>query len=122
MGLFDLTDTVLERALVGSSLRQSVLANNLANANTPGYRRSDVDFQSALADALDEPAVSRQDAVSDLSFSPKADADSPQRADGNTVDVDAEMAKLSENAVGYQALVAVAHARLAMIQTAIGGR
>src|SRR5262245_41729162 len=122
MGLFDLTDTVLERALSGSSLRQSVLANNLANANTPGFRRSDVDFQSALSDALDASPPTRQDAVDATTFTSSADGAGPQRAAGNPVHVDAEVAKRSENAVGYQALVAVRHARLSMIQTAIGGR
>ena len=52
MGLFDLTDLVLQRGLQGASLRQQLLSNNLANANTAGFKRSDVDFESALGAAL----------------------------------------------------------------------
>jgi len=43
------------------------------------------------------------------------------RADGNNVDIDAEMANLSENAVEYEALVSVAKTRLGMLQNVIGG-
>ena len=120
MGLFDVTQAALERALEGSSLRQRALANNLANANTVRFKRSDVDFQSALADALDaaDPAAD----VATTSFAPVTDTVTTARLDGNNVDVDAEMANLSENAVTYQALVAVAKARLHMIEIAIGGR
>ena len=63
MGIFDLTDTILERAMSGSELRQSVLANNLANANTPGFKRSDVDFQSTPATRRTRPSAPRPTAA-----------------------------------------------------------
>ena len=44
MDLFDTTQTALERAMIGTGARQAALADNLANANTPGYQRKDVDF------------------------------------------------------------------------------
>jgi flagellar basal-body rod protein FlgB len=119
VGLFDVTQTALEQALLGSSLRQKAIADNLANANTPGFRRSDVDFQSTLAGALGSGASGAD--VSQLQFSPELDSAGAQRADGNNVQVDAEMAKLNENAVTYQALVAVAKTRLSMLAIAIGG-
>jgi flagellar basal-body rod protein FlgB len=122
MGLFDLTQTVLERALSGSAERQTVLANNVANANTVGYKRSDVDFQSTLAQALDGPGAASQGQVADMSFTPQTDTSATMRADGNSVDMDAEMAKLSENSVAYQALISIAHARLQMLSTAISSR
>jgi flagellar basal-body rod protein FlgB len=43
------------------------------------------------------------------------------RADGNNVDFDQENSNLTENAIEYQALLSVAHARLQMLRTAIGG-
>ena len=122
MGLFDLTQTVLERALAGSQIRQSVLANNVANANTAGYKRSDVDFQSALSQALDGPGGASQGQIANLGFASQTDTTATMRADGNSVDMDAEMAKLSENSVAYQALISIARARLSMLQTAIGNR
>jgi len=120
VGLFDVTQTALEQALLGSSMRQKAIADNLANANTPGFRRSDVDFQSTLAAALGSGASGGE--ISRLQFALEPDSAGPQRADGNNVQVDAEMAKLNENAVTYQALVAVAKTRLSMLSIAIGGR
>jgi flagellar basal-body rod protein FlgB len=116
VGLFDLTQLVLERAMSGAALRQTVLADNLANANTPGFKRSDVDFQDTLAQALGGAHP-----LAAVDFAPQQDTSTSQRADGNNVDVDVEMANLSQNSVGYQALVAVAHTRLAQLQSVIGG-
>jgi flagellar basal-body rod protein FlgB len=119
VGSFDVTQALLERALSGAALRQTALANNIANANTAGFKRSDVDFASALASALDDGASKQQlDAVD---FAPVVDGTSG-RADGNNVDIDAEMANLNENNVVYQTLVEVAKARLQLLTVAIGGR
>jgi flagellar basal-body rod protein FlgB len=118
VGLFDVTQIALERALSGAAERQQILANNLANANTPGFKRSDLDFHSTLAGALASGASSTQ--LDALSFTPQTDASTAMQADGNNVDVDTEMSNLSENSLEYQSLVAVASARLKMISTAIG--
>src|SRR5690242_17858413 len=61
--LIDNTQLGLERAISGASLRQSVLANNLANAETPGYRRMDVDFHDALAQAMNSGDAAAIDAT-----------------------------------------------------------
>ncbi len=118
MALFDLTQTALERALAGSALRQTLIADNIANASTAGYKRSDVDFQSTLAKALE---TGEQSSVDSVQFAPQVD-ESSGSADGNNVDVEAELASMSENSVTYQTLVSVAKARNSMIQIAIGGR
>jgi flagellar basal-body rod protein FlgB len=118
VGPFDVTQALLERALVGSSMRQTALANNIANANTPGFKRSDVDFASTLAGALaGKESPSEVDATP---FSAVTDKTTSSRLDGNNVDIDGEMASLSENSVTYQALVAVAKARLRMLEIAAG--
>jgi flagellar basal-body rod protein FlgB len=122
MGLFDLTQSVLDSALNGAQQRQTVLANNVANANTPGFKQSDVDFQDTLAQALDGPSAPTTGQIENLNFSEQSDPNATMRLDGNSVDIDGEMAKLSENSVQYQALISIAHARLSMLQTAIGNR
>ena len=119
MALFDVTQMALEKALVGASMRQRVLADNLANVNTAGFQRSEVDFQSALSNALDGETT--PESLETLDFQPQVEGGGPVRADGNDVDVDAEMAHMNENAVTYQAIVAVAKQRMQMIQTALGG-
>lgn len=118
--LFDTTQLALQDAITGASARQQALAANLANADTPGYRRVDVDFHSTLAAALsqgDGAAAS----LTGMSFSPQADASAGAvQADGNTVDPDSESAKLAQNALEQETAVAVAQARIHILQTAIG--
>jgi flagellar basal-body rod protein FlgB len=117
MQLFDTTAILLQRAMAGASERQSVLANNLANANTPGFQRRDLDFQGALHDAL----TSGQD-PSTLAFTPTVDTGAVLRADGNGVDVDTEAAGLAQNELQYESLVSVSSARLDILRYAMGIR
>ena len=120
--LFDTTQIALERAISGASQRNEALAANLANANTPGYQRVDVDFHSALASALSSRDASAQrDALDSMTFTPQADLSAgATRADGSTVDVEAESAKLSANALEQQAEVQIAKTRIGILQSAIG--
>jgi flagellar basal-body rod protein FlgB len=117
--LFDTTMVGLERAMSGAQLRQQVLANNLANANTPNFKRSDADFHAALANAFDSghatPAL-----LNATSFTVQTDTGSAMQADGNDVDVDTEMANLSENSLDYQSLTSVLASRVKILQTALG--
>jgi len=118
--LFDTTQLALERAIEGAGKRHEALAANLANANTPGYQRVDVDFHSALAAAVGSGDESRS-TLQALSFAPARDAAAgATRADGSTVDVDAESAKLAANALEQQAAVQVAHARIGILKAAMG--
>jgi len=115
--LFDTTQLALERAISGASQRHAALAANLANAETPGYRRQDVDFHGALQTAL----AGGREAVEHSAFATAADpAATPVRADGNTVDAEAEAAKLAENSLDHQTAVSVARARVAMMRAAMG--
>jgi flagellar basal-body rod protein FlgB len=121
--LFDTTQIALQRAISGASMRNEALASNLANANTPGYQRVDVDFHAALASALGSSTdgSSAQSTLDSLSFTPQADLSAgATRADGSTVDVEAESAKLSANALEQQAEVQIAHTRIGILQSAIG--
>jgi flagellar basal-body rod protein FlgB len=118
VNLFDNTELGLERAISGSEMRQSLLANNVANANTPGYQRQDVNFHSALAQAMGtgDPA-----AIASVQFSPQRQPQTMQ-ADGNGVDIDVESAEMAKNGLEYESLVSVAKARLDIIQTAMGAK
>jgi flagellar basal-body rod protein FlgB len=114
MSLFDTTQIGLERALQGASLRQQALAENLANVNTPGYRRKDVDFHGALRAAM---SAGDPDAAN---FSVETDPSAPMRADGNSVDADVEGARLAQNGLEYSALVQVMRGRIDIIEAALG--
>ena len=115
MELFDTTQSSLAAAMRGSDARQSALAGNLANVDTPGYARKDVDFHGALQAALGGGTD-----PSNVPFAAQADASAPVRADGNSVDVDQENSELAHNALTYDALSRVASARIDILKTAMG--
>jgi len=114
--IFDDTQLALQRAISGSALRQQVLANNLANAETPGFQRSDVDFHSTLAHAM---KTGDPNAIESTSFSPQVD-NQTLRADGNGVDIDVESANMAKNGLEYDALISVSKARTSILRTAMG--
>ena len=66
MSILDPTQLTLMRAISGATLRNTVLSNNIANADTPGFQPSDVDFHGVLADALGEGP----EAIEDVTFAP----------------------------------------------------
>jgi flagellar basal-body rod protein FlgB len=115
MTLFDVTQLSLETAIRGSALRQTTLAANVANANTPGYRRQDVDFHGAL-----QAAMASGEDVEHVGFAAATDSSAPMQADGNAVDIDVENANLAKNGLEYEALIAVAHARVMILRSAMG--
>jgi flagellar basal-body rod protein FlgB len=116
MELFDTTQLGLERAISGAAMRQSALAANIANANTPNYKPRDVDFHSALQAAF---SSGKREAVAGAAFTQTSQND-VMRPDGGGVDVDVESAKMAENGLEYQALVQVARGRLDIIESAMG--
>lgn len=118
---FGPTIDLLSNAVDGSSREQEQIANNLANVNTPNFRRSTVSFKEALAESLgtaanpDELALSTDDdrqfnvngAIAPVSYDPKAHLDqtTQMRVDRSNVDLDQEMAQLEQNS-GYQQTMA----------------
>jgi flagellar basal-body rod protein FlgB len=115
MELFDTTQLGLKRAISGAAQRQNVLADNVANANTPGFKPRDVDFHTALRSAF----ANGHDAVQSASFA-ESTQDTVVRADGSGVDIDVESAKLSQNALEYQTLLQVSKGRTEIMKSAIG--
>jgi flagellar basal-body rod protein FlgB len=117
VNLFDNTQLGLEKAIAGASMRQTAIAGNIANANTPNYQRKDVDFHSALQTAMSSGS---RDAVQNLTFSETADQGTTMRVDGNGVDIDAESATLAQNGMEYEALVSVSRGRTDILRAAMG--
>ena len=116
MSILDPTQITLMRAISGATLRNTVLSNNIANADTPGFQPSDVDFHATLANALeDEP-----EAMAAITFAPEELGTGAQRADGNGVDSEAEAAKLAENGLELNALTQIANSRVQIMKTAMG--
>lgn len=98
----------------GSMMRQSLLTNNLANINTPGYKPEDVNFQSSLQNAIQSGQPADQ-----VTFQPFT---MPQTtsADGNGVSAEQQSAYLAENGMLYQTLTSVAAQRESILMQAMG--
>lgn len=117
MELFDTTQSLLGSALLGASQRQSVLANNLANVETPGFKRSDVDFHGTL-----RTVMATGGSPENVGFSPQVAGGGAARADGNTVDADVEAANLAKNGLEYEAISSVLRARIDILESAMGAK
>ncbi len=97
----------------GSMMRETLLTNNLANANTPGYQPEDVDFQSTLANAISEGK-----APTAVTFSPYTE-DVSNTQDGNGVDADQTNAEIAENGLLYQDMTQIVAAREGILEAAM---
>lgn len=102
---------VLNKAANASWQREEVIANNLANVNTPGYKRKDVDFQSVLRNELGNMKYQTLDSkvehadLSRLNASVYIDsAHYSYRIDKNNVDIDNENVALASEKIRYDAL------------------
>ena len=117
--------------------RTELLANNLANADTPGFKARDLDFRGAMA-AVTAPASSTaasaltapahgaslgtaQSAAGSTDAFLKYRTPLAPSLDGNTVDVQLEQSAFAENAVRYQATLSFLSARFRSLMTAITG-
>jgi flagellar basal-body rod protein FlgB len=103
---------VVDRALDASYLRETVIANNIANVDTPYYKRKDVNFQDVLDDAIDSAKYKTIDQAvtsintDDLNPIEYTDAENfSYRIDRNNVDIDTENAELASEQLRYQALI-----------------
>ncbi|HOB08028.1 MAG: flagellar basal body rod protein FlgB [Limnochordia bacterium] len=123
--MFRLVDLVTQ-GLDAASLRHKILSNNLANVNTPGFRRSDVDFSDLFEQSASMPirtthpqhvASSRRQGSGIRIVQDKATS---IRNDGNNVDADREMILLLENQLHYQAMADVITRNLGVLRLVIG--
>lgn len=128
----------LEKGLEAASLRHQVIANNLANVNTPGFKRSRVDFEGELKKFLESEAPGALSLAATqpghLGFpgslapgveSPRAELrvvsenSTTMRNDGNNVDLETEMVLMSENSIWYGALTRQIAAKFAGLRYVI---
>lgn len=127
--LFDKTTDALATSLRLRQVRHNVTASNIANAETPGFKAKKVDFEEALASALDVEGLNRLETghenhfVSGAGSSPTAEIyDNPDVAinnDGNTVDMEKEMAALAENSILYKSALQLINKKMAALKYAI---
>ena len=120
-----------ENALMVRAQRNEVLAANIANADTPGYKARDIDFRAALNTAQAGGSLS-MNTTSDLHRQAWGQgsawqADSEYRVptqptlDGNTVETDVEQAQFAENALQYRAALSFIDSQIRSIRYALKG-
>ena len=120
---------LLDKAADASWLRNEVLSNNLANIDTPGFKRQDVDFESVLKEALGlnlngsyEDMDHRVAGLRHKDLSARIYTDHSNfsyRIDGNNVDVDNENVMLAENQLRYQGLITSINQEFANLKEAM---
>jgi flagellar basal-body rod protein FlgB len=113
------TAAYLEAALKGASLRQSVIANNIANLNTPGFRRHAVAFEKHLAEAIASGKDVDMGELRKQVFQPK---NTPVDARGNDVALEVEVGEMVKNTSNYKAYMKLLTKLYQQMETAIQSR
>jgi flagellar basal-body rod protein FlgB len=125
------SSALLERSMDASNMRSQLLTQNLANVNTPHYKRLDIDFKSIFEDEMskDELEMSKTHPRHFTNTAPvlggiRTDRESRtlSRYDTNNVDVEFEMAQVSENTLFFQSLAASWKSEMSRLKNVIEGR
>ena len=117
----DKSATLLEKMLDVSSVKHKVIANNIANVNTPGYKKMDVSFADQLEKALNESAMNKFDTLQPKIVISKEDTSETARNDGNNVDMDKEVSSLVKNTLTYSIYTQLLAKKYEGIKSAIEG-
>jgi flagellar basal-body rod protein FlgB len=129
--LFDKTTSALGTALNMRLLRHNITSANIANAETPNYKAKKLDFEEALARAVDTDGLKSMNTSDEAHFALGAGPihsltpeiyENPEGAvnnDRNNVDLEREMAALSENNIHYKAALQLINKKLAALRYAV---
>lgn len=125
----------LEGAIRAATMRQQVLANNIANVDTPYYKRSDVAFEEMLAQAIGEGGIQKlplkttdpRHISNGLSFAAPTPTVITEDStiinnNRNNVDIDKEMSLVAENQLRYNLFIQQVNHDVKMMRTGIEGR
>lgn len=105
---------ILEKIMDLCTYRQKILASNIANADTPGYKAKDINFKEELKKAVEDGTSSFEIIESPTTM---------LNRDGNTVNIEVEMTKVAETMLMYNTATQLLSTRIRMLKDAIkGGR
>ncbi|MBP8626571.1 MAG: hypothetical protein KBE27_00730 [Syntrophorhabdaceae bacterium] len=104
MSVFD----VIEKALNVRSFYHKIIAGNIANVETPNFKEKDINFHTELERQLS--------GIDNFNVIEKTENEGISSADGNTVNIEAQMVKLNENSMMYSALVQLITKRFSMVR------
>lgn len=132
--LFNFAQQLVELSMRVRGARHEMLTANIANAETPGYRARDIDFQAMLRAAVqldDDSAGTREEKIERMIAQPRdlqtgsynrelIENYGEERLDGNTVGLDRQLALLNENSLSYETSVTLLTRTLANLRYVIG--
>lgn len=123
----DLGLQAIKLGLDASALRSKVVANNIANINTEGFKKSYVSFEENLNEEKSRFSLKKTNnnhlsgSLDDSIISIKEDNSTSMRSDGNNVDLDLEKVNQASNTLMYNALITQAESKLSMTKSVISG-
>lgn len=134
--LYGTNTEVMARALDGLSMRQKAIAENVANADTPHYKRFEVAFEGALAKSISQPGaftvpvaathpghyrLDGPQSLDEFQATVSRSGEVTMRNDGNNVDIDAEMTRLAQTNVTYNAMADLMKRKFSGLNSIIRG-
>ncbi|SDJ72554.1 flagellar basal body rod protein FlgB [Sediminibacillus albus] len=132
MSFFGSTISSLEKSLDYASVKNQTISNNIANADTPGYKAQSAVFKNVLQNEMgstfqtkrtDSRHINFQPGSAQQSFQVVSNSNTTYNHNGNNVDIDKEMTELAKNQIYYQGLVDRLNGKFSSLQTVIkGGR
>ena len=116
MAKIDGTIDLLQAGIKVEHLRQKAIASNIANLETPGYRRFDIKFEELLAKAIKSARDIDIDDIEPEIFQPY---DTPIKSNGNDVSLEAEVGQMIENSMRHKAYVRLLNKKFQQMQQAM---
>jgi flagellar basal-body rod protein FlgB len=107
---------IIEAGIRAESLRQKAITNNVANLQTPEYRRVDVKFKELLAKALDSPGAIDLSEIEAQIYQPKKTA---VKSNGNDVSLETEVGEMVKNTLRHKAYIRILQKKYQQIELAI---
>ncbi|WP_442599492.1 flagellar basal body rod protein FlgB [Neobacillus sp. D3-1R] len=127
MKLFSGTISTLEQSLNYSSVKQKIISQNIANVDTPNYKAMDVSFKDVLENELHTPIAAIRTDKRHFDFKSSVGSNMISRnpiqynQNGNSVDLDKEMADLATNQIYYNAMIERINGKFSTLQNVIRG-
>jgi flagellar basal-body rod protein FlgB len=110
------TTELLQAGIKAEHLRQKAIASNIANLETPGYRRVDIKFQDILAKAIDDDGSFDPEKIEPEFYKPK---NTPLRANGNDVSLESEIGHMVENSLRHKTYVRLLNKKYKQMEMAL---
>lgn len=116
----DASSNLLEKMMNVSATKHKVIANNIANVNTPGYKRMEVSFEDQLSRAIQDIPVAKLTTLQPkIVVSKDKEGSGSIRNDGNNVNIDSEVTSLLKNTGKYNVYTQLLGKKMEMVKSAI---